>query len=504
MPMGNKKKLFSNLIGIITIGISCFVALLIVLQTRCGDIWYDEVFSVAFVQGSWKDVISFTAMDVHPPLYYLYLKAITGLFPASYFIVACKIASFIPLIGMLILAMTWVRKRYGLAAAGIFALLITLMPEVQNYYVEIRMYSFAMLLITISGCCLIDIISKESESKCKWIIFFVSCIAIAYTQYFACVAVIALYAMLLLISVITKEKKHIRNTLIMIGLSVLLYIPWLPVFYKQIKNVSGSYWIQPLTLRSIPGCIKYIFLPVSGEGKITYLVAGIMILVFAIVYSLFIFKIKEMNAVCIAGSFMGITALALMVIVGYIASILGSPIFTYRYMIPALGLLYLGAVIAVNSLDKRLLLIILVLACLLEGWYGVRNFVWEENYKAQHFKAAELLMSQVPKGSVIVANFDHVATISSYYFPESNVYVYEGEADSLIGKLYHGNGTLVSDEDVYRLIEENENVYFFGSFVSRDEIVEDWSKIGIISEYKDECLVERYWFNIYRLGFENE
>ena len=35
----------------------------------------------------------------------------------------------------------------------------------------------------------------------------------------------------------------------------------------------------------------------------------------------------------------------------------------------------------------------------------------------------------------------------------------------------------------------------------REEIME---KIGITSEYIDECMIERYWMNVYRLGLENE
>lgn len=502
--MGNKKNLFYNLIGIITFGISIYVAILILLQTGDGDIWYDEVFSVAFAQRSWSDIVKYTAMDVHPPLYYFYLKAITGLCSFADFITVCKVASFIPLIGMIVIGLTWVRKRFGIAVAGTFTLLISLMPEIQNYYVEIRMYSFAMLFLTIAGCCLVDIISKENESRLSWIIFCICCIAVAYTQYFACVAAIGLYIILLLVSIVRHRAKHIRNTFIMMVVSVISYLPWLPSFYRQVKNVSGSYWIQPMTLRSIPGCVKYIFLPVSGEGKITYVVAGFMIAVFAAIYIMFLASKNAKDIVLLAYTFIGIIPLVMMVIVGFLASIMGSPIFTYRYMIPALGLLYLGVAIAANCINKKWIMVLLVIACIFEGYYGVKNFVWEENYKADHFEDAVELLQGIPKGSVIVANFDHVATISSYYFPDSDVYVYEGATDSLVGELYHGNGSLVSNEDVYKLIEENDNVYFFGSFVSRDEIVEDWSKIGIVSKYEDECLVERYWFNIYQLGLENE
>lgn len=502
--MSDKKKLINNLTGALAYILVIVCALLIFKQTGSGDIWYDEVFSVAFVKGSFADVIRYTAMDVHPPLYYLYLKAVTVLLFWTDFVVACKVASFLPLLGLYILSLTWVRRRYGFGKSGVFALLITMMPQLSNYYVEIRMYSFALLLVTLAGCCLVDIIQKRKASKATYIGFFLSCIATAYTQYFACVAVITLYLLLFVSGLISKDRKRIKNALIMAGISIVSYLPWIPFFFKQIKNVTGSYWIQPMTLRSIPGCLKFIFLPVSGEGKITFVAAGFAILIFAAIYLLAIWKLNIKDIDTLACCMMGIAAIAGMVIVGFIASIAGSPIFTYRYMIPALGLLYLGIIIALDKLDNNILLILLVLASLFAGYYGTKNFIWEEERKAEAFDNASVILQNIPEGSVIIANFDHVATIASYYFPDSDVYVYEGETDRLIGELFHGNGSWATDEKVSQLINENDNVYFFGSFVSRDEIVDNWDKIGIKSEYEDECLVERYWFNIYHLGLDNE
>ena len=39
------------------------------------DIWYDELFTVGFVSQPVGRMISLAARDVHPPLYYLMVKA---------------------------------------------------------------------------------------------------------------------------------------------------------------------------------------------------------------------------------------------------------------------------------------------------------------------------------------------------------------------------------------------------------------------------------------------
>ena len=57
----------------------------------------------------------------------------------------------------------------------------------------------------------------------------------------------------------------------------------------------------------------------------------------------------------------------------------------------------------------------------------------------------------------------------------------------------------IKDEDVKELVASNADVYFLGSFNSREEIVEHWKELGISSDLLGEALVERYWINFYRL-----
>ena len=503
--MKNRKNIWTNLIGICLYIAAIIAGTYIVLQTKAGDIWYDEVFSIGFVKDGWKDIIAYTAKDVHPPLYYLYLKICTIIFKPLGAVVAGKIASCIPLFGMLIIAAVFVRKRYGMTAMGGYSLLITLMPQLAVYYVEIRMYSFAMLIITIAGCALICLL--EDDKPLYWATFFVFSLMAAYTQYFAAVAVAALYIMLFLFFACGKEKKKKKKAgivLILAVASVICYLPWLPTFLKQVSNVSASYWIAPMTLRSLPGCMKFIFLPITGEGNIAYVAAGLEITVIFVIYLLLLIKKSKVEKTDFFAAFIGIVPILTIVVVGYIASLMGSPIFTYRYMVPVYGLLYLGVIVGITSLKNRHITAILIAVVAFSGILSMKDFVYEENRKANEFEHAQQLLGEIPEGSVIIANFDHVATISAYYFPTDTVYVYDGETDALVGDMFKGAGKKATDNDVRKLIENNKDVYFLGSFVVRDEIVKNWEEFGITSEYSDECMVERYWMNVYRLGLKNE
>lgn len=57
------------------------------LATVCsfnGSIWADEAFSLRVIQYSYREIVSICAKDVHPPLYYLALKAVED-FGANFF-----------------------------------------------------------------------------------------------------------------------------------------------------------------------------------------------------------------------------------------------------------------------------------------------------------------------------------------------------------------------------------------------------------------------------------
>ena len=58
-------------------------------------------------------------------------------------------------------------------------------------------------------------------------------------------------------------------------------------------------------------------------------------------------------------------------------------------------------------------------------------------------------------------------------------------------------------EWIRRRLQEGQRVWFIGSGLAREDILKEWAQEGIVSvETADSCLLERYWFNIYRLELE--
>lgn len=463
------------------------------------DIWYDEVFSAGMMRYSYKDIIGFTARDVHPPLYYWYLKTFADvgkmLFSQVDSVIFAKLASILPMAGLWILAVTKVRKEFGLLAAGGFVFCVYSMPQLTGYGTEIRMYSFALLLVTMAYFYGYEVCKTRSKKAFNGL--FICGIMTAYTQYFSCIAIAFLY---LIVGVaIWKERSARKLWFMNIGASVVCYIPWLSTLIKQFTTVSGSYWIQPLSWKSFLGCVKYIYLPSGGYPVLNYIFAGLMILATLILAVMFFHKRKQ-SLVCLWEEgfpvFLGIGMLAGLVIVGVGVSILISPVFVYRYMVPCLGAFWFVFAFLLKDCEKKWIWISILLLTVYVGYINVRGVFWEENHKKVQMQETKKGLEQIQEEDVLIYNFNHVQATVGYYKDNESYLLYQ-EAEPLIQDIYRQSGMITEVSEIKDLVAKGKKVWFLGSFVSREDIVKEWEQQGLTVTEVGSYLLERYWFNLY-------
>lgn len=612
---GTPEEKWKNGCGILFLILGILSFFVCLLQAFGQDIWFDEVFSVNFIQHSYREIAALTGKDVHPPLYYWYLKLFHDigkvLVPAASSIVLCKLASMLPFVGIFVYTLTAIRKNFGLHIAGLFWFLVMTMPQISNYTVEIRMYSLALFFITaafVHSCELVRAFPAQGVSEAErtaepeaaagteetaepevtagieetaepevagsevtsgaalasgsvtgenglikgwkknkhWLLFWGYGILTAYTQYYACVAVIAIYIALFVFFVVKAHKgktektsckkthihkeqlkeqeailtkapvkgwkaehtteqetgriagKCIGKVLLCAGLSVLAYLPWLPFFFSQVRTVSSSYWIQPLTWKSIFGCMKYIFLPVSYAVKKNYVLACVMILLFGAAF-LYSFLMKRKHA---RGRFFLLTGLWIAVfttLIGFVCSILNRPIFVYRYLIPCLGAMWLVAAVVLWDFIEKNWGILLFVPFLLSGYSNMQGFYGEENKKIAEMKATQSFLADFPKDAVVLCNFNHVQAVTACYLKDSNeIWLYGSNPEDLIAELLPQCRGLEDTTELSQLVKERD-VYFFGSFNSREELLKEWETEGIAYTEEGTYLLERYYFNVYHL-----
>ena len=159
------------------------------------SIWYDEVYSLNLVEGNFAQIVSGTAQDVHPPLYYLILKLGlligNGLFGINVIYVA-KFVSIIPIFLTVIINHYWVRKWLG-EGIWLHSFCILAMPRIMSHAgIEIRMYSWAGLFVYMAFLFAVSIL-HDSERTGQWVGLTLTALAASYSHYFACIAAFFVY-----------------------------------------------------------------------------------------------------------------------------------------------------------------------------------------------------------------------------------------------------------------------------------------------------------------------
>ncbi len=572
-----KRGTAETLCGILMYIIS--VAMLVYSAYLCfsPDIWYDELFSIEFARRPISEMIRLTAADVHPPLYYIIVHfaiaighvvtdglntpMMMGSMGAE--IAFAKLSSVVPLIIIFIYSVTAIRRKFGILAGGLFSMAVIAMPNMAEYSVEIRMYSWVILFIT-SMCIHAEAFIVRDKDKAirglKWgkvFPIFIYGLMACYTQYYAAVAVFAIYLFLVIHSV-CKNIWQLGILLISANLTVVLYIPWLSVVFSQVGTVSQNYWILPLTWRSIGGVIKYLILPAFTVQWVAYAFAAVLFILS------FITVINSLKNEYMWLCFMPIIGI---VIFGFAVSFIVRPIFVYRYMLPGMGAFWYGIIVAVSdrrcghlvsgSSDEanvqlgsgssesgykrekigRVLGMALVVVMAVISVRDFWAFRGNELYKRVNMVKTSELFGEICSGReialsdgsdsgdeldqadsegqadapVIISNFDQVDGLLAFYLNANGsvgddsipVPLYGAEPEMLIQKLVPGVGTIETGADVRELLEDGRKVLFLGSFNSREDIVKDWEDSeGIKNTNAGSFLMERYWFDVFELSLE--
>ena len=491
-----------NLSGYFLLLGSFFLLLRILLFCFSNDLWYDEVFSVGFLRHSYGEILQLTAADVHPPFYYWYLKLFvslgTFLFPALSEIMFAKLASWFPFALLWLLSITVLRKKTGALCSGTFSFCVLGMPQLSAYSVEIRMYSLALLLITLAFLCSLHVFKTDSRIAYGGLFF---CgILTAYTQYFSCIAIGVLYLLLLFFLIVNNRNKG--KWLLCVILSVASYLPWLPVFIRQFTSVGSSYWIPPLSWRSFLGAVKYIYLPLGGYPVLNYLLAGLMIAVTFLFLIIFFLKKWKEGITFDEDLFFIISGFGLtagVILIGVTLSLLISPIFVYRYMIPTLGVFWLTFAFLLSKYGGQLLPLLTLLLTIYVGSVNVRGFFWEEGQKQAQMEAANTALETLKPEDILIFNFNHPQAVVGSYVSNPSYLLFQ-EAEPLIQTLYGDYGTLSDSKEIKELLENGHSVKFLGSFEAREDLVKEWEQEGIFSQLEGSYLLERYWLNFYSLS----
>ncbi len=326
---------------------------------------YDEYYSVKWTMLSWKDMIHTLVLDVHPPLYYVLLKAFRCVF--GYNLIFAKLFSVIAFFSILLIS--WIIcKKKGVISGIVFLLLLLSNNFFLQKSVEVRMYVWSELFIIGCGLAMCEIVLEKDISKLKkhYTYFVLTGLLGAYTHYYTLIMVAYLYAALF-VAILSgilhyrknKEeklklyKKKISFFCISVLISVILYLPWfLFATLRQVSSVNNAYWISKPDSRLAP--LRELF--TYGSSNFTGILAQFWIytIVFFVIVSAFYVIFgkddnKKYGYVCLVLTF---APLFLWGMGSIYEQLTDRPILLSRYLLASVVLFYLGVALYFRAGQK--------------------------------------------------------------------------------------------------------------------------------------------------------
>jgi 4-amino-4-deoxy-L-arabinose transferase-like glycosyltransferase len=337
-------------------------------------LWLDETYSYAMAQHGFIDILHLTAKDVHPPLYYLILKATVGLFGSSSW--ALRLPSLVATLGLIALAAGPIRRLWGGLTAAVFAILVATSPGILCFAQEARMYAQATVFVT--GAVVFGLLALREGRHRNFVWLGAFTWASAMTHYFGLIAV-GVNGLGLLVVATVGARQRVKPFLVTLAVAAAFYVPWLATFARQVLRVSYGFWIPPTSWNLLtfglvaPFTYKFEDVPYPWQALVAFGIVGVIVAVSLI--QIVLRKTRPAfdglgHLVCVFLMTLG---------VGLAYSKWVQPIFMPRYMMSCAGLLLLVTAIGLSRLPR---LVSIMSAALLVGlglpaWVRIHTEVFD-------------------------------------------------------------------------------------------------------------------------------
>ncbi len=258
------------------------------------SLWHDEAFSALLIKYSWGEMIYRIGLDVHPPMYYFFLRIWHYAFGDSLF----SLRAMSVLFGVLTIIATYalIKKFFGSTKIALFAAtLVAINPFQIQYVTEARMYTMGAFFAVLAAYLLAHALTltknyyavkapaikpTRNQMLLAYLAFTLSASILTYTHYYLLftVAILGLYGVIyLFINFGFQLKRYIWLALSGVGIGVL-FLPWLEWFLYQYKQVGAGYWIPPMNIWSIPSTLYDLLVRIEQPGKFLMVIVTLFVL----------------------------------------------------------------------------------------------------------------------------------------------------------------------------------------------------------------------------------
>jgi mannosyltransferase len=335
------------------LGILALAASLRFVQLGHDSLWADEAFSAHIAGANVSDLFDqATSADPNPPLYWVLLHGWIAVFGDS----EAALRSLSAVVGVaLVLVVFVLGKRLGGSGVGLIAALLTAVSEfLVHYSQEARVYSLLALLAAGSYLFFLELLD---EPRTLTIVGYVTTTtALLYAHTYGLFVVAGQIAFVLVALAVRREwirADDLRRLGLALLLPFLLLAPWLVVFAGNVRaELEGSdeaklSWLGAPPLRDLPGTF-------SGYAGSPWALTAALLALAACAYAALR---RGKDARKLAGAVLDDRSVVLLVLwvavticVPFVISVAVTPIYQFKYTIPAAVACYLLFALAVGSL----------------------------------------------------------------------------------------------------------------------------------------------------------
>ncbi len=432
------------------------------------NLWMDEAFTAGLIHHSFREMLSESFADTLPPLYNIAGWCMCALF--GYSPVILKLTAVLPMAALLFFAACRLSSLYDEKVACLYLLCLLAAPHIVHYGVEIRMYSMAFSAAAAAGICALECLFPDRTKKSSWLLFSLFTVLSGYSHHYGLFAAFFLWLMIF-IRFLRKDRsllfRFFRYALFSLG----LYLPCLILTVRQLKYASSYFSAAGGTLQSLLADLRYPF--VTNVSPVSAL---LLLLALAVIVSGFHGP----------AAFEGISLMLIepfVLLCSYlIMAVTGGSFFSARYLLPALGLFWLGFCLLAALPKKdapapaRLLFPACVSVLLLAGIFTYTDQVREE-YGTDPSVMTEYFAENFSEGDgylVFSDDYQIVVCMRDYYIPSLTVCSVKS-AEKITG-----------------------NLWCMASPGHEGE-VDEMCKRGYEKEYIGDFSFDRYTFSLYKM-----
>ena len=338
------KKLAAGKEKLLFVLIICFSILLYMFNINLSDIWIDDSFTKEVIKQPFSNMLAFVAGDFHPPLYFIGLKSFTLFTGITDFTI--RLFSIFAAVGIVSIAYTVGQRVFGKTGALYFCLLLVALPMTESYSHDARMYTWAAFFTT--GVFLYAYLYMQTCKRKDLVLLGIFTLAAAYTHYYSLLA--AFWANVFVLIYLISQKKKLNEFLITASASVVLFLPWAFILFKQVVTVKRDFWVPPVDLSTLYSCLINPF-----ARKFWILTPSIIMIIVVYgltllsVYLIFI-KRKEEKKLLLG---LALAVFYLTILTAFAISVIFKPILYPRYIMTIVPLLMVPSALFFMSIDYK-------------------------------------------------------------------------------------------------------------------------------------------------------